>query len=607
MATDHHDYVSSEEFRTIIATSMDGFLLVDMAGHILDANDSYCRLVGYTRDHVLGMHLSDLDSIDDDSDVARRLEEIVQKGSLRFESKHRHKNGSVIDVEICANYSPLHRGSLFSFIRDVSEKKRVEKALRKSEERYRSIVESQTDFVDRYLPGGILTYVNQALIRFAGLKAEELLGKSFYPFIHENDRAEAVRQIESISRDNPVVETESRIVLPDGRERWNRWTHTGFFDDKGTLVEYQSVGKDITEQKRAEEALRQSAERHRAIIQTAMDGFLLIDTQERILEVSETYCQMSGYSEQELLSMGISDLVADETPEDIKGRTSRLKMLGEERFESQHRRKNGSLFDVEVSAQYRSAEGGRYVVFIRDISRRKHAERELQKKNTEIEQFIYTVSHDLRSPLVTIKTFMGYLGHDISSGDSDRILKDIAFIDSAAERMKVLLDELLDISRIGRSDAIHESLTFQEIVNETLSSVAGQISTGRVDIRVGEANPGLRGDRRRLLQIWQNLLDNALKYMGDQPEPCIELGVELQQGETVFFVRDNGIGITAKYHDKVFGIFEKLDRTTSGVGMGLTMVKRIVEMYGGGIRVESDGCKNGSCFLFTLPDAVAQS
>jgi PAS domain S-box-containing protein len=607
MVTAHHDYVSSEEFRTIIASSMDGFLLVDMTGHILDANDSYCRLVGYTRDQLLGMHLSALDSIDDAGEVARRSEEIVQKGSLQFETKHRHKDGSVIDAEICANYSPLHGGSLFSFIRDVSEKKRVERTLRKSEERYRSIVENQTDFVDRYLPGGILTYVNQALIRFAGVKAEELLGKSFYPFIHENDRAEAVRQIESICRDNPAVETESKIVLPDGRERWNRWTHTGFFDEQGNLVEYQSVGKDITDQKRAEEALRQSAERHRAIIQTAMDGFLLIDTQGRFLEVSETYCQMSGYNEQELLSMGISDLVADETPENIEGRISRLKMQGEERFESQHRRKDGSLFDVEVSAQYRPDEGGRYVVFVRDISRRKHTERELQKKNTEIEQFIYTVSHDLRSPLVTIKTFMGYLGHDISSGDSDRILKDIAFIDSAAERMKVLLDELLEISRIGRSDAIDESLTFQEIVNETLSAVAGQISTSRVDIRVGEANPGLRGDRRRLLQIWQNLLDNALKYMGDQTAPCIELGVELQQGETVFYVRDNGIGITANYHDKVFGIFEKLDRTSSGVGMGLTMVKRIVEMYGGAIRVESDGCNNGSCFLFTLPDAVAQS
>ena len=138
----------------------------------------------------------------------------------------------------------------------VAEHKLYEAALKISEERYRNIVENQTEFVDRYLPGGILTYVNDSLLKFAGLPAVELLGKSFYPFIHESDRDETISIIESISNNNPIVTTESRIVLPDGSMRWNHWTHTGFFDKNGVIVEYQSVGRDITERKRFEEEIQ---------------------------------------------------------------------------------------------------------------------------------------------------------------------------------------------------------------------------------------------------------------------------------------------------------------------------------------------------------------
>lgn len=235
---------------------------------------------------------------------------------------------------------------------------------------------------------------------------------------------------------------------------------------------------------------------------------------------------------------------------------------------------------------------------------RKRVEAELKRKNGEIEQFIYTVSHDLRSPLVTIKSFLGYLEQDIALGDSGRIVNDMEFIHSAADRMEALLNELLDMARIGRTTDPHESITFHELTDEALDALAGQITTGKVDVRVSENNPVLCGDRRRLLQIWQNLLDNALKYMGSAVGPRIEIGVLQQQEETVFFVRDNGIGIDPEYHEKVFGIFEKLDRTISGVGMGLTMVRRIVEIYGGSIRVESEGVDKGACFFFTLPDAV---
>jgi PAS domain S-box-containing protein len=273
-------------------------------------------------------------------------------------------------------------------------------------------------------------------------------------------------------------------------------------------------------------------------------------------------------------------------------------------------RADGSSIMVEVNGDFISGSDGQtesMIFAIRDISERKRVEDELNRKNAEIEQFIYTVSHDLRSPLVTVKTFLGYLERDISSNDNERIGKDLGFMHSAADRMEALLNELLDMSRVGRANDPHETVRFQELAAEALEALAGQIATGRVDIHVSAADPALLGDRRRLLQIWQNLLDNALKYMGGQEAPRIEINVEQQQGETVFSVCDNGIGIAPEYGEKVFGIFEKLDRNTSGVGMGLTMVKRIVEMYGGHIRVESDGTGAGCCFRFTLPEAVVQN
>jgi len=239
-----------------------------------------------------------------------------------------------------------------------------------------------------------------------------------------------------------------------------------------------------------------------------------------------------------------------------------------------------------------------------EVAEHQRDEEELCRKNVEIEQFLYTVSHDLRSPLVTVKTFLGYLEQDISAVNSTRIGKDLEFLHSAADRMEALLRELLDMARLGRSTLPNDLVTYREMLVEALDAVAGQISTGRVDLRVNDADLALCGDRRRLLQIWQNLLDNALKYMGDQAEPRIEIGVDQQEDETVFYVSDNGIGIAPEYQKKVFGIFEKLDRHSDGVGMGLTMVWRIVELYGGRIWVESRGEGQGSCFRFTLPEAL---
>jgi len=247
---------ASHKYEVITNTTTDGFWVCDLEGNVTSANNKCCSMYGYTLEEIVTKSIHDFEVIENTDEIREHIKDIEMKLYDRFITQHRCKDGSILDVEISTSYIPGY--GILAFTRDITQQKLKDQALRTSEEKYRSIVARQTEFVDRYLPGGILTYVNEALAQFTGLPEEELLGKSFYPFLHKDDHDETVRQIESIDRESQVVETESRIVLPDGRVRWNRWTHTGFFDDSGTLIEYQSVGRDITERKEAEDHLLES-------------------------------------------------------------------------------------------------------------------------------------------------------------------------------------------------------------------------------------------------------------------------------------------------------------------------------------------------------------
>ena len=244
----------------------------------------------------------------------------------------------------------------------------------------------------------------------------------------------------------------------------------------------------------------------------------------------------------------------------------------------------------------------------RDITARELAEeairqraKELQEKNDELIRFTYTVSHDLKSPLVTIRTFLGYLEQDIRKPDSGEMDKDLTYIRNAADRMSRLLDELLELSRIGRKVNPPVEVPLEDLVKEALDLVAGRIVKRGVTVEVTKEPILLFGDRRRLVEVFQNLVDNAVKFMGREPAPRVEIGVERVGGETVLFVRDNGIGIDPRYQPKLFGLFEKLDPSTEGTGIGLALVKRIVEVHGGRIWVESEGPGKGTTFRFTVP------
>ncbi len=227
---------------------------------------------------------------------------------------------------------------------------------------------------------------------------------------------------------------------------------------------------------------------------------------------------------------------------------------------------------------------------------------ELESKNAELERFTYTVSHDLRSPLVTIKGFLGFMEKSASQGNMESFRKDMNRVSAAADRMDNLLKDVLELSRIGRLVNTYQEIRFEDLTLEALEIVHGRIQQHGITVQIQPGLPAVYGDKPRLMEVMQNLLDNAAKYIGDQETPIIKIGMNgYDESENpVFFVSDNGMGIDPKFHNRIFGMFDKLDPASEGTGIGLALVKRIIEVHGGRIWVESEA-GHGSTFYFTLP------
>ena len=388
---------------------------------------------------------------------------------------------------------------------------------------------------------------------------------------------------------------------------------------------YDAVQQELAERRRAEESLRQSEEKYRLIAENVADIVWTADLELNLRYISPSITQVRGYTIQEGMRQRPQDIF---TPASL---TVALNVFAEEmakesiepvdldrsrRIELEEYCQDGSTIWTENTITFLRDAKGKPIGIVgitRDISERKEAEAErerliaeLEAKNTELERFTFTVSHDLKSPLITIKGFLGFLAQDTVSGDASRIERDMAFITNAVDKMQQLLDELLELSRIGRLGNPPEAVSTTDLAHEAAATIAGVLHERDVQVSIVPDMPVVVGDRTRLRQVFENLLGNAAKFMGDQPQPQIEVGARESDGDPVFYVRDNGIGIDARYHKRIFDLFEKLDPDGEGTGIGLAIVQRIVETHGGRIWVESEGIGRGSCFCFTLGETHSQ-
>lgn len=226
----------------------------------------------------------------------------------------------------------------------------------------------------------------------------------------------------------------------------------------------------------------------------------------------------------------------------------------------------------------------------------------LEAINSEIERFTYLAFHDLRAPLITIKGFAGALEQDLEAGRYDEVKRDAQRIGGAADKMEEILSDLLEFARIGRVRRPSEEIESEQLVQEALQKLDGLIRAKKITVKLSSTLPRVYGDRIRLREVFENLIENAAQYMSDREHPLIEISTRWQEDQQIIFVRDNGQGIDPRYHNRIFELFEKLDPNTQGPGIGLALTKRIIEVHGGRIWVESSGEGQGSTFCFILPE-----
>lgn len=509
-------------------------------------------------------------------------------------------------------------GALLQWLAARAIRSALERA-RRSEERYRLISKVSADYVYESRINaenlGEAVWIGGAFEKMTGFTLEEYIAAGgWYASLHPDDLPRDAADMEKLRRNEEVVGSIVRTFSKSGDIRWERiYAHPVWDDKQNRLVGIVGAVQDITEQKEAEIKLQETLLQQAAILNNIPDIAWLKNAEGRYIAVNDQFCQACGLSMENILGKTDLDIWHREFAEHY--RADDMKIIQNKKRVNMEE----TLLDAENRERWVettktpifNAQGGTIGVIgiARDITERKQAElererliAELETKNTELERFTYTVSHDLKSPLVTINGFLGYLEKAARSGQMDKFDRDMERIRQAANRMQNLLNSLLELSRIGRIINEPEQVEFGAIARDALAMLEGPISARGVKVLFKDEGHKICGDHLRLQEVLQNLLENAVKFMGDQPSPEIVIGsLPGQDGKPVFFARDNGMGIELQYQERIFGLFNKLDADTDGTGIGLTLVKRIIEVHGGKIWVESEPGK-GSTFYFTLPE-----
>jgi len=498
---------------------------------------------------------------------------------------------------------------------DITERKRVEEAVRASEEKYRRISENIPCVIYSARPdrGWASTFISGKVREITGWSRRDFLEQpgSWARIVHPDDLAVIHEALEGQKRRKAVFDVEYRIIARDGTVRWVRDRATPVLDEDGQIVRYDGYMEDITARRQAEKALRL---RDRAIA-AAAEGISITDPQRPdnpVVYVNQGFQHITGYDASEVLGRNLRFLQGPDTdPAVVKEIGRAIETRRSATIEVRNYRKDGAPFWNRMTLTPVLDESGSLVNFVGvhvDVTAWREAQQdrerlvgELARKNAELERFTYTVSHDLKTPLITVRGFLSHLRQDLTEGEEALVDEDMRRIESASARMVRLLNELLDLSRVGRVVNPPSATSLREVAEEAVCMLSAKIAARGVAVSMADDLPVVHADRSRVQEAMLNLLDNAVKHLGDQPAPRVEVGVRREPGQDVCFVRDNGIGIDPRHHDEVFELFRQLDPASDGTGMGLALARRVIEVHGGRLWVESEGEGRGSTFCFTLP------
>ncbi len=524
-------------------------------------------------------------------------------------------------------FNPIHNDDgevtgIVAFNRDITPVKQAEQRLRKNEAEARAVLESTTDQIYSLDSKYYLITFNSAYAAAARklFNVEIKPGMNVMDFIPDaiasNPAAVAEEhQIWQGRYDRCLAGERFSVVYSqdlNGEVQYFEHLYNPIFDADGNVVGIVAFNRDITQMKRAEERIKDSERILHQTGQMAKVGGWEIDIagDKRLVQCTETTLVIFGRPLDTLPTWEMLLSHYDESFHPVLEEiiTKSIATRETQEYETQMTTCQGNRRWVysQVHIEQRNDTTVRLFGAIQDITDRKETElliqqqlQALEEKNAEMERFTYTVSHDLKSPLITIRGFLGMIQEDIQAADYSRVSKDLLRIDNAATKMQHLLEDLLELSRVGRVIKPQERFSMTILAKETVELLEGILTIRKVKVRVQADMPIVIADKERFREVYQNLIENATKFMGkDNTQPLIEVGCVYDDIEPIFFVRDNGIGIAKQYQQTIFGLFDKLDQHSDGTGIGLALVKRIVELHGGRIWVESDPGQ-GATFYFT--------
>jgi PAS domain S-box-containing protein len=654
---------SEERYRSLVQNTSDIITILDADGTIIYISPAVERLTGYKPEERVGTNAFDSVLPDDREGAAGIFAEILKTPGLHTPMEFRvpHKDGSWRYLEhVVTNLldDPVV-GAVVINSRDITERKRADAEIRRlnedlearvaertiqlesalaeleqrerrllqSEWQLRQLFENSADALFVHDEHGRFVDCNAQACRALGYTREELLELSVADLathlISEEERREKKGRTlwERARRGAPgrmVGFEENELRRKDGTT-FPVEVGVGALEYKGRRLIFASV-RDTTERKLAEAALKESEERYRAVVEQAAEGILLVDVDtKRVLETNAAYQDLLGYSTEEALRLSLYELVPY-SREDMDCYVERVLESGSYvSGQRRHLRKDGSLVDVEVSANV-VYYGGREIIcmVVRDITERKRAEEDLRRLNeelegrvrwrtaqleafnSELEAFSYSVSHDLRAPLRAIDGFSQILLEDYEDKLDEEGRLYLRRTKNASQRMGHLIDDLLNLSRMTRSEMRRESVNLSALVKGVVEGLRTTSPEHEVDVIVEEGLVA-NGDESLLRVALENLVGNAWKFTRDQARPRIEFGTLEHEDTPAYFVRDNGVGFDMAYADKLFGAFQRLHSTGEfeGTGIGLATVQRIIHRHGGRVWAEGN-IGSGATFFFTL-------
>lgn len=489
--------------------------------------------------------------------------------------------------------------SMELLIREVEERQKVEAVLKNKDAEWQNTFDSISDFVSLHTLDFKFMRVNKALADFLGVTPEETIGRPCYELYHGLNEPLNDCPVHAMLESR---QPETREVSEPGRGLFLLVTTSPVFDRKGAMIASVHIAKDITERKKMEAALQASEARFRHLSEATFEG-VAISESGLIQDANNSFVEMLGYEKlEEVVGKNALEFTAPESRELV---AKHIEQGYEKPYEATAMRKDGSVMLVEIRGRMMEISGGRRFRFtaIRDITERKRAEEELKRSNTDLEQFSYAISHDMRQPLRMISSYLQLL-ETVFAGQLDSEKREwFNFAIDGAKRLDQMLLSLLEYSRVGRKGAPLAWIESRELLSEALLFLKADLAKAAAGLRITGDWPRIFASHDEVVRLLQNLLGNALKFRVAGRTPEINIYSETVEKEWHLSISDNGVGIAPEQIGRLFQVFQRVQLRTAyeGTGIGLALCRKIVEHHRGIIWAESAGEGKGSIFKVILP------